>query len=236
MSGRTPRDLSPGITTDPKRSPHFWLSAAGVLYADNAECESSQRWTKHTCIAAPGKGSISPRPPPPAPLPHLPPAYTHTHAISPYTAADSAPRPFGIKPQTQTSPLPRSCSLVRRTDAVDATHDARAAVRFLRKMAADPAWRLDPDRIGIGGGSAGAVTALFYGYAAAAASEGDSGSPGFSSAVSFVMPVSGELRYDAFCQGGLDPRTGEPLGCHYGRCVRSSHSSARARDLPKWLS
>jgi pimeloyl-ACP methyl ester carboxylesterase len=30
------------------------------------------------------------------------------------------------------------------------------------------------------------------------------------------MPISGELRYDAFCQGGLDPTTGEPLGCHYG--------------------
>ena len=124
-------------------------------------------------------------------------------------------------------------------------------------MANGSAWRLDPERIGIGGGSAGAVTVLFYGYADRAASEGNSGSPGFSSEVRvlnsqmanlgkntrhnasqrkniqhnyyftdafscchgqvrFVMPVSGELRYDAFCKGGLDPVTKAPIGCHYG--------------------
>jgi hypothetical protein len=49
----------------------------------------------------------------------------------------------------------------------------------------------------------GAVTAAFYGFVEHAQTEGDSGNAGFSSAVSFVMPVSGELRYDAFCQGGL---------------------------------
>ena len=99
--------------------------------------------------------------------------------------------------------------------AIDAVEDARAAVRFLRKMAPDPAWRLDPDRIAIGGGSAGAVTALFYGYAARAAGEGKSGNPGFSSAVRTVIPISGELAYDAFCSS-IDPTTGEPLGCKYG--------------------
>ena len=100
--------------------------------------------------------------------------------------------------------------------AVDAVHDARAAVRYLRRMANGSSWRLDSERIGVGGGSAGAVTAAFYGYATSAASEGASGSPGYSSQVRFVMPISGELRYDAFCQGGLDPTTGDPLGCHYG--------------------
>ena len=99
--------------------------------------------------------------------------------------------------------------------AVDAVHDLRAAVRYLRKMADGDAWRLDADRIGIGGGSAGAVTVAFYGYAKDAQGEGTSGNAGFRSDVKFVMPVSGELAYDAFCQGGIDP-AGNPLGCHYG--------------------
>jgi acetyl esterase/lipase len=81
-------------------------------------------------------------------------------------------------------------------------------------MAPNPYWRLDPDRIGIGGGSAGAVTALFYGYADRAQGEGKSGNPGFSSKVKLVMPISGELRYDAFCKS-IDA-SGEPVGCHYG--------------------
>ena len=64
--------------------------------------------------------------------------------------------------------------------AVDAVHDARAAVRYLRRMAPDPAWRLDAERIGLGGGSAGAVTALFLGYAKRGEAEGapPRGSPG----------------------------------------------------------
>ena len=73
---------------------------------------------------------------------------------------------------------------------VDAVHDLRAAVRYIRKMAPGREWRLDPDRIGIGGGSAGAVTVAFYGYAKDAQSEGNSGNAGFSSDVKFVMPVS----------------------------------------------
>ena len=99
--------------------------------------------------------------------------------------------------------------------AVDAVHDLRAAVRYLRRMAQGKEWRLDTERIGIGGGSAGAVTVAFYGYAKDAQSEGISGNAGFRSNVNFVMPVSGELAYDAWCQGGLD-KDGNPLGCHYG--------------------
>ena len=48
----------------------------------------------------------------------------------------------------------------------------------MMQWASNPYWRLDSDRIGIGGGSAGAVTALFYGYAHRAQHEGDSGNPG----------------------------------------------------------
>jgi len=62
----------------------------------------------------------------------------------------------------------------------------------------------------------------FYGYAKDAQTEGGSGNAGFRSDVRFVMPVSGELAYDAFCQGGLD-KDGQPLGCHYGSWNWTSH-------------
>ncbi|MBA3263524.1 MAG: alpha/beta hydrolase fold domain-containing protein [Thermoleophilaceae bacterium] len=42
--------------------------------------------------------------------------------------------------------------------ALEAQHDAQAAVRWLRANAAT--YRIDPTRIAIGGGSAGAVTSL----------------------------------------------------------------------------
>ena len=100
--------------------------------------------------------------------------------------------------------------------AIDAVEDARAAVRFLRSKAADPNWRLDPQRIALGGGSAGAVTSAFYGYANDAQGEGESGSPGWPSDVGLIIPISGELAYDAFCKGGLDPTTGAPQNCTYG--------------------
>ena len=63
--------------------------------------------------------------------------------------------------------------------------------------------------------SAGAVTSLFYGYANDAQHEGNSGNAGFPSDVSFIMPISGELAYDAFCQGGFNNK-GVPQNCTYG--------------------
>jgi len=74
--------------------------------------------------------------------------------------------------------------------------DARAAVRFMRKMAQD--WRIDTRRIVVGGDSAGAIAALYYGYVKNA-TEGSSGNPGFSSNVSAVMAISGTLRGEAYC-------------------------------------
>lgn len=94
--------------------------------------------------------------------------------------------------------------------ARDAAHDAKAALRFLRSEA--KALRLDEQRLGIAGDSAGAVTALFVGYVATG--EGQSGNPGFSSDVGVVLPISGELAYDAFCKGISS--SGIPYGCHYG--------------------
>jgi carboxylesterase type B len=70
---------------------------------------------------------------------------------------------------------------------IDAQHDAQAAVRFLRQHAAE--YRIDTNRIAIGGTSAGAITALHVG--ANADDTGDSGNPGYSSAVSAAVSLSG---------------------------------------------
>ena len=60
--------------------------------------------------------------------------------------------------------------------AVDAREDGKAAVRFLRSLAAD--LRLDPERIGVAGDSAGAITSNWMGYVPGG--EGHSGTPGVS--------------------------------------------------------
>lgn len=99
--------------------------------------------------------------------------------------------------------------LTHEQPALDAAEDARAAIRFVRKHAAYA--RVDTNRISIGGDSAGAITSLYVGYVKAAAGEGHSGNPGFSSQVRAVVPVSGELRSEAFCRG-LYP-DGAPYDC-----------------------
>ena len=74
------------------------------------------------------------------------------------------------------------------TSMLWAAHDAKAAVRFLRKNAAK--LRVDTDRIGAFGSSAGAMTVIFM---SAVASEGDSGNAGFSSAIRAGVSLSGAL-------------------------------------------
>jgi acetyl esterase/lipase len=73
------------------------------------------------------------------------------------------------------------------TAIVNAKHDAQAAVRFLRANAAT--YGIDANRIAIGGSSAGAITALNVGYDPT--DVGTSGNPGFSSAVSGAVSISG---------------------------------------------
>jgi acetyl esterase/lipase len=70
---------------------------------------------------------------------------------------------------------------------VDAMHDAQAAVRFLRANAST--YGVDPNRIAIGGSSAGAITAL--NVADDSNDPGSSGNPGFSSAVKAAVSLSG---------------------------------------------
>ena len=68
-----------------------------------------------------------------------------------------------------------------------AREDAQTAVRFLRSQAAT--YRIDPDRIAIGGTSAGAITALNVGYNPE--NPGPGQHQGFSSAVRAVQSISG---------------------------------------------
>jgi acetyl esterase/lipase len=71
--------------------------------------------------------------------------------------------------------------------ALEAQHDAQAAVRWLRANAAT--FKIDTSRIAMGGGSAGAVTSVL----AATHSEdpGTSGHPGFPSDIRAALSVSG---------------------------------------------
>lgn len=73
--------------------------------------------------------------------------------------------------------------------AVEAVHDAQAAVRWLRAHAAT--YAIDPDRIGIGGESAGGITATGVGVSADRA--GESGNPGYASNVRAWVSISGGL-------------------------------------------
>jgi acetyl esterase/lipase len=82
----------------------------------------------------------------------------------------------------------------------DAMFDARAAVRWLRANAG--AWRVDNGRIAIGGGSAGAYTALHVAYLE---EEGDSGNPGFSSAVGAVVDFWGGMHDVSEMESGEAP-------------------------------
>ena len=72
---------------------------------------------------------------------------------------------------------------------VEAVHDAQAAVRWLRAHAVT--YAIDPDRIGIGGESAGGITATGVGVSADRA--GESGNPGYASNVGAWVSISGGL-------------------------------------------
>lgn len=75
------------------------------------------------------------------------------------------------------------------TAAFAAQHDAQAAIRWVRRNATT--YGVDPTRVAISGGSAGAVTALAV--AVHSDDPGDSGNPGFSSRAGAAMPISGAI-------------------------------------------
>jgi dienelactone hydrolase len=91
------------------------------------------------------------------------------------------------------------------TAALEAKHDAQAAVRWLRLNAST--FGVDPTRIGIGGESAGAITATLVGLFSE--DVGSSGSPGFPSTVGGFVSVSGGL------PGGLFASQGDAWGLFF---------------------
>lgn len=87
------------------------------------------------------------------------------------------------------------------TDAIrQAYEDTKAAVRWLRANAA--AYRIDVNRISVGGTSSGGFIALSTAYEE---NEGSSGSPGYSSEVSACFDGSGALVDDGVMEIGEAP-------------------------------
>jgi dienelactone hydrolase len=82
-----------------------------------------------------------------------------------------------------------------------AEHDAQAAVRWLRAHAAQ--YRIDPNRIAVGGTSAGAVTSVLV--ATDAGNPGDSGNPGYPSTVGGAVSISGGLPVNSTINAGDAP-------------------------------
>jgi dienelactone hydrolase len=78
--------------------------------------------------------------------------------------------------------------------AIEAKHDAQAAVRWLRANAGE--YGVDPTRIGMGGESAGGITSALVGMYSEDA--GSSGNPGFSSKIGGFVSVSGGLPQGVF--------------------------------------
>jgi dienelactone hydrolase len=84
------------------------------------------------------------------------------------------------------------------TAALEAKRDAQAAVRWLRANAGT--YGVDPARIGIGGTSAGAITATLVGLFSE--DQGSSGNPGFPSTVGGFVSVAGGLPNGMFAGAG----------------------------------
>ena len=109
---------------------------------------------------------------------------------------------------TGSSTADNACS----TAALEGIHDGQAAVRWLRANA--ETYGVDPDRIGIGGESAGGVIA--YGAGTWSDAPGESGTPGVSSEVQAFMSLSGGLPGGLFADAGDAPgiffaSTGDPV-------------------------
>jgi acetyl esterase/lipase len=85
--------------------------------------------------------------------------------------------------------------------ATGAIHDGQAAIRWVRANA--ERYRLDPDRIGFGGESAGAIMAT--GVGVLADQPGDSGNPGYPSDVRGWYSISGGLPGGVYVDAGDAP-------------------------------
>jgi dienelactone hydrolase len=108
---------------------------------------------------------------------------------------------------------PNNCTVA----ALEAQHDAQAAVRWLRANAAT--YHIDASRIGIGGESAGAITATLVGLHSE--DPGTSGNPGFPSTVGGFVSVSGGV------PNGLFAGPGDAWGLLF-------HGTADTTVNPQW--
>ncbi len=102
-------------------------------------------------------------------------------------------------------------------------HDSRAAVRYFRKSVAEDGnpWGIDPDRIYLGGVSAGGFIALHHAYVdddseippnidqsqpgMSGGLEGESGNPGYSSEVAGIFNICGAIKDADWIQSGDEP-------------------------------
>ena len=99
-------------------------------------------------------------------------------------------------------------------ETMDAMHDAQAAVRWARKNATKRKFdlRIDPDRIAMGGISAGAIISLMVNFNHE--DPGDSGNPGFSSEIAAAVSHAGA--YAPVLLGDV-PRPGDsPIAIYHG--------------------
>jgi len=92
------------------------------------------------------------------------------------------------------NPSQPSCTIA----ALEAQHDAQAAIRYLRANAST--YGIDPARIAIGGESAGGITATLVGLHSE--DVGSSGNPGFDSTVRGFVSISGGLPNGIFASPG----------------------------------
>jgi acetyl esterase/lipase len=88
-----------------------------------------------------------------------------------------------------------------QTAALAAQHDGQAAVRWLRANAST--YRIDTNRISMGGGSAGAITSLLAAWHSE--DPGDSGNPGYSSRIAAAVSISGGAPTNELITAGDSP-------------------------------
>jgi dienelactone hydrolase len=120
------------------------------------------------------------------------------------------------------------------TAALEAQHDAQAAVRWLRANAST--YGVDPTRVGIGGESAGAITATLVGLHSE--DVGSSGNPGFPSTVRGFVSVSGGLPQGVFASSGdawglFFHGTADPVVPH--QWSQQTAGNMLAAGVPAWL-